>query len=242
MTSPYAALQAQLATAGLAKSSPGYQIVVKAKFLPPTPNSNKLIGDADGAALKKLLKAYYDYGRQHWTWTQTSSGSAKDGGLVKGATSGVACGSFNANFRWLAENALGITGMSNGQEPAQFLTMPGGVPIDGKWKGNVCTGKQGFDQLRCFKFQGHYWVKHAGTNYDVCFNNTFGSAGEIIWTKLDTPDAALLKKSGLPAGSLYRLEKKLPAGDHLYMLSKNGSHGWPAWQIASADEVAKLGK
>ena len=242
MTSPFAALQAQLTSVGLTNATPGWQIVAKAKLLPPKPGSGKLIGDADRAALVKLMKSYYEFGRQRWTWAQSSPGSAGNGGLVKGATSAVACGAFNWNFKWLAENGLGMTGMGTGQDTAQFITVPGGVCIDRKWKGNVRTTKQGFDQLKCFKFQGHYWVTHGGTNYDVCFNNTFGSTGEIIWTKLDAPDAKLLRKSGLPAGALYKLEKKIPAGDHLVMVDKNGPNGWPSWQIATAEEVAALAR
>jgi hypothetical protein len=241
MTSPYAPLRAQMNSVGLTNATPGWQIVAKAKLLPPTPRSGKLIGDADSAALRKLMKSYYEFGRQHWTWAQSSPGSAANGGLVKGSTSTVACGGFNWNFKWLAENALGIAGVGTGQDTAEFITVPGGVCIDHKWQGNVRTTKQDFGQFKCFKFHGHYWVTHGGANYDVCFNNIFGGIGEIIWTKLDD-DPTLARKSGLPTGSVFKLEKKLPHGDHQVMLQKNGPNGWPSWKIATEKEVAALGK
>lgn len=242
MTSPFAPLRLQMNSVGLDNTTPGWQIVAKARLLPPIPHSGKLIGDADGAALRKLMKSYYEFGRQHWTWTQSSPGSAGNGGLVKGATSTAACGGFNWNFKWLAENALGIAGVGTGQDTAEFITMPGRVCIDSKWPGNVRTSSKSFAAFKCFKFHGHYWVTHSGTNYDVCFNNTFGGTGEIIWTKLDDPDQKLFKKSGLPSGSLFKLVNKLPIGDHLMMVDKNGPNHWPSWQIATEKEVAALGQ
>ena len=133
-----------------------------------------------------------------------------------------ACGSFNANFRWLAETGLGITGIGNGQDTHQFLTIPGGVCIDSKWIGNVRTATESFQELKCFKFYGHYWVTHGGINYDVCYNNTFHATSEIIWTNLIAADPDVAGRGGLNAQSLYKLEKPIPAGDYLVKLPGTG--------------------
>lgn len=151
-----AAIQTRLGREGVTNAMPGWQIIQNAKLLPPLPGSGALFGDPVSQALRKLMRSYYDYGRLHWTWAQSAGRAAVDGGLVKGAINSVACASFNHNFKWLAENGLGITGMTNGQDYSQFLTMPGGVCIDSKWAGNVRTATQGFDQLKCFKFYQHY--------------------------------------------------------------------------------------
>jgi hypothetical protein len=137
-----------------------------ARLLPPTPGSGALFGDAVPQALRKVMKSFYDYGRANWTWAQNAGPAAANGGLVKGAINAVACGSFNHNFKWLAENGLGINGITSRQYTGQFLTMPGGMGIDSKWVGNVRTSTEGFPQLKCFKFSGHYWVVHGGINYN----------------------------------------------------------------------------
>jgi hypothetical protein len=241
MTSPWAPLQTKMAAVGLTQGTPGYEIVGKAKLLPPPPNSGKLFGDAPAQAMPKLLRSYYEYGRAHWVWTTTSPGSSGNGGLVRGQAQSVACGAFNYNFKWLAENALGITGMGVGQDTSQFITMPGGVCIDAKWPGNVRTANKDFAQLKCFKFQGHYWVTYGGKNLDTCFNNTFGSTSQIIWSTLGSPDPQLLKKSGLRSDQLYKLEKKNAYGDHLVMLKQQGYGAWPTWQLMTTAEVAAGG-
>ena len=235
-----AAIQALLNAAGVSNVMPGWSIIENAKLLPPLPGAAALFGDPVVQALRKLMQSYYDYGRQHWTWAPQSGGAAASGGLVKGATNAVACGAFNLNFKWLAENGLGITGITNGQDHSNFLTMPGGVCIDSKWVGNVRNATQGFDQLKCFKFSGHYWVVHGGTNYDVCFNNTFAATAQIMWTKLLAADPSLARKSGLGAQEIYRLEKPLPYGDHLVKVQQLGTNGWPQWQIVSKAQVAAL--
>lgn len=237
MPSPYDALLQRMDDAGLKNGTPGFQIVKAARLLPPTPNTDDVIGDPPAAALRKLMKSYYAYGRARWTWAQSSPSSTSNGGLVKGAATACACGAFNWNFKWLAEKALGIQGMGVGEDKSQFITVPGGVCIDTKWKGNVSTAKQGVGQLKCFKFQGHYWATHGGVNYDVCFNNTFGSTAEIIWTKLLDPDPKLLAKTHRVKGELYKLAKSIPAGDHLVMTKKNGANAWPEWQIVAAKDV-----
>jgi hypothetical protein len=235
-----AAIQNRMATAGLNHTMPAWTIVDNAKLLPPTPGSTALFGDPVGQALRKLMKSFYEFGRGHWTWTQNAGGAAANGGLVKSLISGVACGSFNHNFKWLAENALAITGITTGQETAQFLTMPESVGIDSKWVGNVRTATKIFTNLKCFKFSGHYWVMHGGVNYDVCYNNTFTTTSQIIWTKLRPAGQDVLKSGALQAHQVYKLEKPLPEGDHLVMVQQNGANGWPTWQIVPKAQLLKL--
>jgi hypothetical protein len=236
-----AAIQARLHNVGVNNAMPAWIIIDNARLLPPLPGAAAVFGDPVPQALRKLMKAFYDYGRIHWTWAQNSGPAAAFGGLVMGRTTAVACGSFNYNFKWLAENGLGIAGMGTNQDPAQFLTIPGAACIDSKWLGNVRTSTQGFDQLKCFKFSGHYWVTHGGVNYDVCYNNTFATTAEIIWTKLLAAAPNLVGKGGLGADQLFRLEKPLPAGDHLFMVQQNGANGWPSWQIATSAQIKALG-
>jgi hypothetical protein len=235
-----AAIQNLLGAAGVNNAMPAWAIIEAAHLLPPLPGALAVFGDPVPSALRKLMKAYYDYGRVHWTWAQNAGGAAANGGLVKGLINAVACGSFNYNFKWLAENGLGIAGIGTGQEPAQFLTMPNSVCIDSKWVGNVRTATDGFPQLKCFKFSGHYWVTHGGVNYDVCYNNTFGSTADIIWSKLLPADPALIGRGGLAANQLYRLQKPLPGGDYLFMVQQNGANGWPSWQITTKANIQAL--
>jgi hypothetical protein len=235
-----AGIQARLTAAGVNNGMPGWRIIENARLLPPRPGSGALFGDLVAQALRKLMKSFYDYGRLHWTWTQSAGVAAANGGLVRGMISAVACGSFNLNFKWLAENGLGITGITNGQENSQFLTLPGRMGIDSRWVGNVRTDRQGFPELKSFKFQRHNWVVHGGTNYDVCFNQTFATHTEIIWTKLLRPDPQLLARSRLGVQDLYRLEKPLPAGDHLVNIQTQGPNGWPSWQIVRKEQVEAL--
>ncbi len=236
----HAAIQALLGAAGVTNGMPGWTILENARLLPPTPGSGAAFGDAPAQALRKTMKAYYEYGRNHWTWAQSAGSAAANGGLVKGQIQAVACGSFNQNFKWLAEKGLGITGITNGQETGQFLTMPGSVCIDSRWAGNVRTATKTFGALKCFKFSGHYWVMHGGVSYDVCYDNTFHAVSEIIWTRLLPPDQSLVGKGGLTANQLYRLEKPLPKGDHLVMLQQNGPNGWPSWQIVPKAQIKSL--
>jgi hypothetical protein len=220
------------------KGTPGWKIVAKAKLLKPAAGSGKLVGDTDSAAMLKLMNTYYEYGRGHWKWTQVSPSSSANSGLVKGGASAAACGGFSLNFKWLAENALGIDGIGKDQEFGQFITVPG-VCIDHNWKGNVRTSKKDFGQLKCFKFHDHYWVTHRGTNYDVRFNRTFGGSAEIIWTKLDLADQNPFPK--LAKGTLLKPEKNIPDGPYLMKLDKD-LNGWPTWQIMTLDQVTALGR
>lgn len=235
------AIQASLTAAGLTSLSPGWQIVAGANLLPPIPGSPALFGNTVAQALGNLLRSYYDFGRQNWTWAQSAGAAAANGGLVKGNINAVACGSFNQNFKWLAENALGIMGITNSQETDTFLTIPGATCIDSKWIGNVRTAKESFAQLKCFKFTGHYWVTHGGINYDVCYNNTFNDVSEIIWTKLSiVTDPKLAGKGGLLPNQLFKLEKPLPTGDYLAQIQQNGPNNWPSWQIITEEELKNL--
>jgi hypothetical protein len=234
------AIQSRLSAAGVTNTMPGWRIIENARLLPPLPGSGDLFGDSVQHALQELMRSFYDYGRLHWTWTQSAGVAAADGGLVRGVINAVACGSFNRNFKWLAETGLGITGITSGSENSQFLTMPGSVGIDSRWVGNVRTSTQVFSDLKCFKFSGHYWVIHGGVHYDVCYNRTFANANEIIWTKLLRPDRQLLGKGGLREGDFYKLEKPVPKGDYLVKLPMQGPSGWPSWQIVTRAQVDGL--
>jgi hypothetical protein len=97
-----------------------------------------------------------------------------------------------------------------------------------------------FEQLKCWKFQGHYWVKHAEVNDDACYNKIFLDQSEIIWTKLPRPDAELMAKSGMNASQLYRLQRPVAAGDHLVQLQRSGPNNWPTWRIVRRDQVRKV--
>ena len=219
---------------------PAWTIIENAKLAEPPDNSD---AQAVRLALRNLMQAFYDYGRDHnWTWSQTSSPEADDGGLVRGLTKTAACASFNHNFKWLATQGLGIEGFGQVDPPlfAQFLTHPGAACIDRKWVGNVCSSTDTFEQLKCWKFQGHYWVKHAEVNYDACYNKIFLDPSEIIWTKLLRPDAELMAKSGMNASQLYRLQRPVAAGDHLVQLQRSGPNNWPTWRIVRRDQARKV--
>jgi len=81
---------------------------------------------------------------------------------------------------------------------------------------------------------------HGGTNYDVCYNNTFTSTTEIIWSKLENPEPGLVGKGGLTMHDMYKLEKPLPAGDYLVKLQTQGPNGWPSWQIVTRAHIKAL--
>ena len=66
------AIQAQLAVANVTPVMPGWTIIQNAHFLPPLPCTAALFGDPVPQALRKFMKAYYDYGRIHWTWAQAA--------------------------------------------------------------------------------------------------------------------------------------------------------------------------
>ncbi len=234
-------LQAALQGAGIQNPMPGWEVVSNANLLAPLPNSGVLFGETPSEALKKLMKAFYDYGRLHWTWSQSSPGTVANGGLVKGLANHCACASFNLNLKYLAE-ACGIAGIAQGTLTQQFLTVPGGVCIDSKWKGNVRSSTQGFDLLKSFKFAQHYWLTFAGQNYDACYNHTFANQEQIIWTRLLPPEDMVLRRAGVPANQLYKLAKPLPSAEYLIQVQMNGPGGWPSWQLAGKDELQKIGR
>lgn len=233
------AIKQRLLDLNLTEAMPAWKIMTNARFLPATPGSPKLYGDSVEQALKKLMKSFFEYGRQHWRWSQSSGAAASDGGLVKGLVHSAACATFNQNFKWLAEKCLGIDNITSDSVQGNFLTMPGQDCIDAQWIGNVRTTRRPFLDLKCFKFNQHYWVKHGGINYDVCYNHTFVDSREIIWTKLVHADQVLVKKSGLRADQVYKLEKPLPEGDHLVMIQQNGPQGWPNWMIVDKSQVGR---
>ena len=237
--SPFDTLFMRMHHLGMTKSSPGWQIVVAAKLLPPTPKQDRPVGDNDTAALKKLMKSFYEYGRKNWSWVPSSPGSAANGGLVLGKTKAVACASFNGNFRWLAENALDIAGITLGEHKGGFLTVPGAACIDHKWAGNVRTDAQDFKQFKCFKFTSHYWAVHKGVGYDVCFNKIM--QGKSMWMTLLAPEGQVTASTGLSEGALYKLGKAQRWGDYLLMVEKNGVNGWPEYQICPHDKLPQRG-
>ena len=141
MADKFEALKQKMTDAGLAGKA-GWKIVLAAGLTPPS--GDKLFGDSEQIAVMKVMKAFNAYGQQKWKWTQSASSTALNGGIVKGGTSSAACGTFNANFRWLCENALGIDGFSNVSHTGHFITRPAKNCIDGGWKGNVKTAAKGF--------------------------------------------------------------------------------------------------
>ncbi len=235
------ALQPNLFANGILNGSPGWQIADAARLLPPLPASGgtgpvQLIGDQPAAAMAKLMKAFYDYGRVHFTWSQSSPSAAGNGGLLTGAATNCACATFNGNLKKLAE-ACGLTGIQNETLTSQFITVPGGECIDSKWHGNVRTDRDGYGQFRSYKFAQHYWLSMAGVHYDVCYNNTFYNSGQIIFTHLDAPDPDMARDSGLPVGQIYKLRKPLPQYDHIVMIQQTGPGGWPGWQLVTRAQI-----
>jgi len=234
-----AQIQLRLAANAINNGMPAWTIIDNARLLPPAPVAALPFGDQPAAAMTKLMTSFYNFGRTRWTWTQSSPPTAANGGLVKGLTNNCACGSFNLNFKWLAETLCGINGITQGQDTGQFLTVPGGVCIDSKWPGNVCSDKA-FAQLKVFKFHGHWWVVYGGVNYDTCFNNTFHAIQDIIWTKLLQADARLLAECHLPNNQLFKLEKPLPNADHLVQTQQFGPNNWPSWQLVNRQQLKLL--
>jgi hypothetical protein len=236
MTHPqFSELSQRMQDAGVKQGSAGWKIVFDAKLMPPS-GGRGVVGDKDAAALFKLMKSFYKYGRAHWTWTQSSGGAAANGGLAKGTATTAACGTFNGNLMWLAEHALGIEGIKYGKCPDQFITIAGDG-IDSKWDGNVECDRR---LLPMYKFHGHYWVKHGGNNFDACFNRTFGSSDDIISTKLSRVDKELLDETGLAYDELYKLDAPIKGKTHLKLRDRDGAHGWPVWELLTKDEVVEL--
>lgn len=238
------ALQQNLIANGIPNGSPGWQIVNAARMLPALPAPGgmgpvKLIGDSPTQAMAKLMKAFYDYGRLHFTWSQSSPAAAGNGGLLTGAATNCACATFNGNLKKLAE-ACGLTGIQNETLTDQFLTVPGGVCIDSKWQGNVRTDRDGYHQFRSYKFAQHYWLSMGGMHYDVCYNNTFVNRDQIIWTHLDAADPTVLRDSGLQGNQVYKLRKPLPNYDYLLMTQQNGPGGWPGWQLVTRAQIKSM--
>lgn len=218
----------------IGNDKPAWKIIENANLTNPPAGSNLLFGDNVQVALKKLMKSFYDYGRnKDWKWVTSSRANLQDGGLVKGEQpQNAACGTFNQNFRWLAENVLGITGWSPGEENSHFLTYSKIESIDKSWDGNVHTKNGTIQQLKCFKFSKHYWVVHGGINYDVCYNKTFSINDDIIWSRLTMPDDATAKAKGLTKpGQLFKLAKPNGDGDYLIEDQHEGPNGWPTFII-----------
>lgn len=186
------------------------------------------------------MKAFYDYGRIHFTWTESSPGAAGNGGLLTGAATNCACATFNLNLKRLAE-ACGITGIRSETLTEQFLTFPGGICIDSRWQGNVRTDRDGYAQFRAYKFAQHYWLSLNGVHYDVCYNNVFNNPGQIIFTHLDPPDPEVARDSGLPLGHIYKLRKPLPQYDYLVLVQQNGGPGgWAGWQLVNRAQIRRM--
>jgi len=219
-----------LKTNNIAQGSPGWQIMDAA---------NVATTDTPSALLTKLMKAFYDYGRGHWRWTTSSSKTAGDGGLLRGAAAKCACATFNDNLKFLAEKICGVTGIGRGEINEHFLTVPGGVCIDGSWHGNVRSDKLTFDQMRCFKFSTHYWLTLGGVNYDACFNKVFHSRSQVQWTTL-LPDIPMAQKCRLDTNKLRKLAQPLPAYQYVVQISMPAPDLWPGWQLVSTEQLKKM--
>ena len=223
-------------------ASPGWQIVTAAKLLPPKPGSSRIFGDSDSAAMRKLMKSYYEYGRKHWTWSSGSPASTRNGGLLLGKANRAACGAFRDNFKFLAAAVLGIRGITSKEYSGMFLTVPGAGPcIDAKWHGNVCTETGSFKSFQCYKFTKHFWVSHGGLDYDVCFNTTF-SGTSFVWMKLLPVDNDVETRTGLTEGWLYKLEKPQRWGDYLLRVRPDGQNGWPEYEFRHEQDLPTKGK
>ena len=232
-----AALQNALIANGIPNGSPGWIIAQNARLLPGIPGRGPMgqtpvIGDTPAVAMSKLMKSFYDYGRLHFTWSQSSSAVAGTGGLLTGAATSAACAAFNGNLKRLAE-ACGITGIRLESFMEQFITVPGGQSIDSKWVGNVRTDREGFGQFRSYKFREHYWLSLGGMHYDVCYNNTFHTTEQIVFSRLDQAEPQLLRETGMEANKIYKLRKPLPQYDYLVMVQQVGPGNWPSWQLVS---------
>jgi hypothetical protein len=134
----------------------------------------------DSQLLTDLMHNYWTYGRNHWSWTASSTGGAADGGLVKGSVNFCACGIFNDSFAYLATRVLGIEGVKKGNSAqdqgktwykGNFVTMPVDV-IDSKWIGGVMSHNYSFSALRMFKFSDHYFCNYNGVIFDATGNAT----------------------------------------------------------------------
>lgn len=239
----YAPLQAQLTHNGLTAVMPGWTIINNANLLPPLPNAaaGAMFGDTPANALRKLMQAFYDYGRLHWRWTSSSSAAAGQGGLVRGNAHNCACATFNANLKFLAETCCGIQGIQSQTLNEHFITVPGSTCIDSNWHGNVRMLTQGYQQFRCYKFSAHYWLSLNGQHYDACFNNVFVAQEQIIFTRLpiDTPFAA---KYRFPTDKLRKLAKPLPNATHIIEVAVGGTGpgGWPGWELVNEAQLKKL--
>lgn len=236
----HATLQARLIANGINAGMPGWLIVDAANMADPVPGSALPIGDTAVAGLTKLMHAFYNYGRAHFTWAQNATNAAVAPGMLTGAAHACACATFNANLKWLAETVCAIPGIAtpSPSRVGQFLTVPGGVCIDNGWKGNVRTSTQGFDKFKCFKFASHYWLGLGGQQFDVCFDKVF--VGDVAWTALDPADAGALRDAGVPPNQLYKLAKPLPSADYLIMIAMLGPNNWPSWQLTSRADLKKM--
>ena len=181
-------------------------------------------GLGNSALLVALMNNMYSYGRQHWKWVRASPKGAqepyedavkvhiasldfpaqlrwKNGrGLLDGTVASAVCGSFNAAFKFVAQEIFDIpsvkaaTGDATTQISDSFITLPGRAPIDSQWKGNVwyiddtgdvSAGRRSNEQIRALRFTGHFFCNHNSTIYDVTGNATFKDAKEMIWCYLD---------------------------------------------------------
>ena len=205
-------------------------------------DANLAAADAPAQMLRKLMDAFYDYGRTHWQWTQSSPAAAGNGGLLRGTATNCACATFNGNLKLLAEHACGIAGIANQTYTTQFLTVPGGVCIDSRWHGNVRTSRDGYPQFKCFKFSQHYWLQFGGLNYDVCYNNTFAAQQQIVFTTLTQMPVKETARYGRNQTTLYRLTRPLPSAAYLVQVADGaqGPCGWPGWQLVSEAELRLL--
>lgn len=197
--------------------------------------------DPPAAMLQKLMHSFYNYGRQHWTWSTAGAAASANGGLVRGNAQNCACSTFNGNLKLLAEQGCGIAGIQSQSHVGHFITLPGGISIDSAWPGNVKLRDQNYGQLKCYKFSSHYWLSLHGVHYDVCFNRTFASVENIIWSQLaqTAPNEAARYHQTPP--TLWRLTKPLPTATHLVqVIAQQGIGGWPGFQLVNEQELRML--
>ena len=196
---------------GFTPTAPGRTIIRTPTDLTPR-FRDPSVGDA--ALLRDLMNNFYTYGRGHWSWTGSSTGSSGDGGLVKGKVNFCACGAFNKNFVYLATRVLGIEGIEETTSEQNqgrtwykgaFVTMPTDV-IDSHWKGGVCSHNYSFAALKMFKFTDHYFCNYNGVIFDSTGNATHNSTKTLVAFDLKTLSDQEARDFNGPPGQVFEVK------------------------------------
>lgn len=236
------ALQARLNANQVYEGSPGWQIVDNANL--GEPQYGNLFQYAPEIALSDLMQSYYNYGRGHWQWITAGNQAVGNQAMLRNAAlTACACGTFNADFRWLATTILGIQNVVGADLQSQFITAPGSIGIDSGWPGNVYTDAQGIAVLRCYKFQSHFWNVYNGRGYDACFNRTFFNH-DFVYVYLDPSTPAQQQTAHRQGNALLTLRNAVPiapnGGFAALMQGNQLGRGWGLMKLVSAADLAGL--